>query len=76
MLDLEQNLKNTKEKIVIGDDTPILSDAEAKDEVIFREKALALDKAAIKKGLTAKAVISGIDDLKVLIEKKPRTRSL
>jgi hypothetical protein len=67
ILDLDQKLNNTKNKIIIGDDTPNLSDSEMKNKVNFQSKCLALDPAALKKALTAKALTQGMTDLKSLI---------
>jgi len=69
ILDLEQKLSNTDKKIVIDDNTPTLTDAQAKNKKEFQEKCMALDPVSLKKSLMSKAHLNGPKDLEELIKR-------
>lgn len=72
LLQLDKKLKNVKNKIMINDQTPDLSDQDVTKNVKdFRKKALDLDPAVLKKGLQAKAIKKGPQDIEKLMEKNP-----
>jgi len=72
ILKLDKKLKNVKNKIIIDDQTPTLSDSDVtKDVKGFQKKVLALDPAALKKGLEAKAIKNGSKDLEKMMKKNP-----
>ena len=70
-LELEEKLKNVKNKIEIGDHTPEISVAMYKDKSKFKKALLLLDEAALKKALEAEVHERGMEDVAKLIEENP-----
>ena len=71
ILDFEDALGKSPDKITIDDDVVVMPKSLSADKSTFRGKLLQLDKSAIKRGLMAEVSSNGMTDLNALMQSDP-----